>query len=41
MNYGNRNASSTLSNKDLAIGYSGAVAVSCSIALLSRMALAK
>lgn len=41
MNYGNRNASSPLTTTDLARGYVGAVAVSVSIALLSRIALAK
>lgn len=41
MNYGNRNVSSTLSTQDLAKGYGGAVAVSVSIALFSRIALAK
>lgn len=41
MNYGNRNASSTLSTNDLMRGYGGAVAVSVSIALFSRIALAK
>ena len=41
MNYGNRNVSSTLTTQDLAKGYGGAVAVSVSIALFSRIALAK
>lgn len=40
MNYGNRNASSTLSVNDLAKGYCGAVAVSCSVAMVSRTMLA-
>lgn len=41
MNYGNRNASSTLSNKDLAQGYGGAVLISCSTAFISRTMFAK
>jgi len=41
MNYGNRNVSSTLTTHDLAKGYGGAVAVSVSIALFSRIALAR
>ena len=36
MNYGNRNASSPYTTKDLARGYAGAVAVSVSIALYTR-----
>jgi hypothetical protein len=36
MNYGNRNASSPYTTKDLGRGYAGAVAVSVSIALFSR-----
>lgn len=36
MNYGNRNASSTYTTKDLGRGYCGAVAVSVSIALFTR-----
>lgn len=40
MNYGNRNASSTLTNSDLAKSYSAAVGVSCSIAFVSRTILA-
>jgi len=41
MNYGNRNATSTITTSDLTRGYFGAVAVSVSIALFSRIALAK
>lgn len=41
MNYGNRNASSPYTNGDLARGYSGAVAVSVSIALFTRTIFAK
>jgi len=41
MNYGNRNVSSTLAKSDLARGYGGAVAVSVTIALFSRIAFAK
>ena len=41
MNYGNRNASSALTNRDLALSYSCEVAVACSTALFSRMYLAK
>ena len=41
MNYGNRNASTTYTNGDLIRGYSGAVATSMSIALISRTLLAK
>lgn len=41
MNYGNRNASSPLSNQDLAKGYVGAVLVSGGIAYGSRIAFAK
>lgn len=40
MNYGNRNASSTYSNQDLARGYFGAVFTSVSIAMASRTMLA-
>lgn len=40
MNYGNRNASSTYTKTDLGRGYTGAVAVSVSIALFSRTMLA-
>lgn len=40
MNYGNRNASSTLTTSDLASGYCTAVAVSCSIVFASRLVLA-
>jgi hypothetical protein len=36
MNYGNRNASSTYSVRDLARGYCGAVVTSCSIAIYTR-----
>lgn len=39
MNYGNRNASSDYTVKDLTRGYLGAVAVSVSIALGSRILL--
>lgn len=41
MNYGNRNASSTYAVRDLMRGYSGAVVTSMSIALISRMMLAR
>lgn len=41
MNYGNRNASSKYTSQDLFRGYAGAVACSCSIALLSRTIFAK
>jgi hypothetical protein len=41
MNYGNRNASSTYTISDLGRGYAGAVLVSVSIALFTRIALAK
>lgn len=41
MNYGNRNASSTYTVTDLGKGYSGAVAVSMSIALFTRKIFAK
>lgn len=40
LNYGNRNASSNLTNQELATGYLSAVFVSCSTAIVSRMALA-
>ena len=39
MNYGNRNASSTYTNTDLARGYFGAVIASIGISVLSRKAL--
>ena len=41
MNYGNRNASSPYTTRDLAKGYTGAVAVSVSIALFTRTIFAK
>lgn len=41
MNYGNRNASSTYTLKDLGRGYGGAVAVSVGIALVTRTVFAK
>lgn len=41
MNYGNRNASSSYTVADLGKGYSGAVAVSMSIALFTRKVFAK
>lgn len=41
LNYGNRNATSTMSYSDLGKGYFSAVVVSCSIAIVSRMAFAK
>lgn len=40
MNYGNRNASSNYTLSDLSKGYAGAVAVSVSIALISRTMVA-
>ena len=40
MNYGNRNASSPYSLKDMGIGYCGAVAVSVTIAMYSRVLFA-
>lgn len=40
MNYGNRNASSKFSVKDLGIGYCGAVTVSVGIAIWSRVLFA-
>ena len=41
MNYGNRNATSTISVSDLTKGYLGAVATSMTIALFSRRLFAK
>ena len=41
MNYGNRNASSPLTNKDLAQGYVGAVLISGGIAASTRIAFKK
>ncbi len=41
MNYGNRNASSPLTNKDLAKGYIGAVLVSGGIVSGTRIAFKK
>ena len=40
MNFGNRNASSAFSLKDLGIGYCGAVTVSVGIAMWSRVLFA-
>ena len=40
MNYGNRNASSPFSLKDMGVGYCGAVTVSVSIAIWSRVLFA-
>lgn len=41
MNYGNRNSSSTYTNKDLAIGYSAAILSSVGLALFLRKATSK
>ena len=41
INYGNRNASSTYTTKDLGRGYLGAVTVSVSIALFTRTIFSK
>ena len=41
MNYGNRNASSQYTTKDLGRGYAGAVFVSCGLALITRTMFAK